>query len=131
MATTTFPDGIDTSQDYLYWTNTITVNYLSKAAEAPPADYAGIEVDHVMWFSINKAFLPADSLLLKFDRTFRLLAKAVMQGVTPKGKDIIIDDQGIRWMIGIEKDAVEILSFGNEFRVHTIKSMKPNSVPVT
>lgn len=128
MATTQFPDGIDTSQDCTYWTNTITVQYLSKTQEAPPP--SGMTVTNVMWFEIRKGYLPAESILLKYERTFRL-GRIMMQGVVPKPKDIIVDDQGIRWVIGAEPGAVEILSYGNEYRVHTNKSMKQNSAPAT
>jgi hypothetical protein len=125
-----WPDAIDTSDDYLVWTNTITVTYLSKAAELPPSGFFGIQVPHVLWNAIKKGYLPAESILLKFERTFRL-AKAVMQGIVPKPKDIIVDDQGVRWMIGIEAGSVEILSFGNEYRVHCIKDMTQNKVVAT
>ena len=126
-----WPDSIDTSQDYLVWTNTISVIYLSKVAEAPPQD--GPTITNVLRRAIRKGGLPGDAILLKFDRTFRM-AKAVMFGIVPKAKDIIIDDQGVRWMVGDtlgSPGAVEILSFGNEYRVHCTKSMKQNSTVST
>lgn len=129
MPSGNYPDFYDTTNDYRTWTNTITVTYLSKSQEQPPP--SGVTVTNVLWTEIRKGNLPSDSFLLAFDRTFRL-AMAKMQGIVPKEKDIIVDDQGIRWVIGpFNKGSVEILSFGNEYRVHCTKSMKQNSSPAT
>ena len=124
MPTGVYPEFYDTSEDYLVWTNYITVTYLSKTMEKPPA--SGPQVEHVLWTAIKKENLPADSPLLKFDRTFRL-ARIPLGGIVPKSKDIIIDDQGVRWTIGDGSAAVEILSFGNEYHAHCIKDNTQNS----
>ncbi len=109
----------DTSQMYLSWPNTITVTYLSKSAEAPPG--TGPQITNVLWTAIKKLALPPDSPLAKMDRRFRM-ANAVMHGIVPKKDDILIDDQGNRWRVM----EAEILSFGNEYRVYTVKSTKQN-----
>jgi hypothetical protein len=117
MVTGQYPDFYDTSQDFRVWTNTVTVTYLSKTAEAPPA--GGTLISNVLWNQIRKDKLAPDSPLIEFDRTFRF-AKALMQGIVPKMNDIIIDDNNLRWKV----ELVEVLSFGNEYRVHTTYSGK-------
>lgn len=119
-----WPDEIDTSEDYLVWTNTVTVNYLSKTAEAVPP--TGPQVSHVLWTAIRKDRLRADSLLAKFDRTFRF-AKVPLNGIIPKNDDVIVDNNGVRWIVGM----VEIVSFGNEFRCHTTKGKIQNTPVVS
>jgi len=114
-----WPDDIDTSQDFKIWTNTIAVEYLSKTTEALPL--TGPTITNVLVNKIRKDRLVAGSILQTMDRTFRI-AKAMAQGIVPKIDDIIIDNFGVRWWVKL----VEILSFGNEYRVHTIKSPKQN-----
>jgi hypothetical protein len=120
MVTSGWPESIDTSEDYLLWTNTIEVGYLSKTAEKP--DAAVVPITHVLRRAIRKDRLLKDSLLAHFDVTIRM-AKAVMQGIIPKADDLVIDPDGTRWVVKL----VEVVSYGNEYRVHTIKSMKQNT----
>lgn len=123
-----WPESIDTSQDYLIDTNYITIIYLAKTGEQIPGLEKGIPISHVLAFPIDKGHLPSDSILLLMDRTFRF-AKATMQGIVPEEFDIIIDDQGIRWVVGPAEGCIEVLSFGNEYRIHTKKTGK-QGVPV-
>jgi hypothetical protein len=121
-----WPDSVETADDYLIWVNTITVAYISKTSEVvPPLTDSTPRIDHVLWNQIRKDKLSADSPLLKMDRTFRF-GRIPLAGIIPKNDDIIVDDYGIRWRVML----VENLSFGNEFRVHTVKSTKQPNVAV-
>jgi hypothetical protein len=113
----TYPDFYDTSQDFVVWTNTVQVKYYSKSEEKPPS--LGQTINNVLWNQIRKDKLAPDSPLMEYDRTFRF-AKAMLQGIIPKQNDIITDDEGLRWKV----ELVEVLSFGNEYRVHTTKGLK-------
>lgn len=112
-----FPDDIDTSQDYLVWHNTITIGYHSKDSEQPTDSFATIE--KVRRFPIRKDNLSPDSPLIKMDRTYRM-ARLEMKGIVPKKDDIIVDEQGIRWVVGL----VENVVYNNEYRCHMIRSTK-------
>jgi len=111
---------VDHSMQHLTWANPITIRYLSKTAEAPPLlGPATPEITHVLWRTIRKDRIASDSVLQKYDRTFRI-PKATARGIVPKENDIIVDDLGIRWKV----ELVEIVSYGWEYRCHTTKSMK-------
>lgn len=113
---------IDTTKDHRLLAETPeSILYCSKTVEAPVADVStwptlvGVEV-----WPIDKRRLQGDSLLATMDLTVRM-SKEQAQGIVPKLDDIwkrVLDSTF--WVVKI----VDVLSFGNEYRLHCKKSTK-------
>lgn len=111
---------INTANDWKLAEDPESVLYCSKAGEAPSDVPTWPRIDWVEIFPINKTRLTSDSLLANMDMTARF-AKAKMGGIVPKIDDIFkrLRD-GTYWVVKL----VDVLSFGNEYRLHAIKSTK-------
>lgn len=126
MPTGVYPEFFSTANDYKTWTNTIAGTFFSRQNQA--SVFTSVVVPVVLWTAIRKGNLPADAFLLAFDRTFRLPG-VLMNGIVPKAADLFRDDQGVLWMVGKQQGSVEIINYGNDFRIHCIKDMR-QQVPV-
>lgn len=113
-----WPDTIDMGSDYLVWNNTETVRYFSKQEEDPNA--TGFEtVTNTLWHSIRKDRLPADSILIKMDLTVNLPV-ATLGDIVPKMDDIMVREDGTRWIVKL----VEFVAEESSYRVRVIRSLK-------
>ncbi len=106
----------DFTQDSQVWDRTETVTYYSKTEEKPPP--VGAPIERVLFHMIRKETLPADSPLLKMERTAHLPGIS-MGGIVPKDNDLIQRADGTFWVIKVvEKPG------GVDYRVWLIKSAK-------
>lgn len=111
---------VNTANDWRLAEDPETIKYGSKTAEAPPAENTWATVEYAEVFPIRKDKLTSDALLATMDLTVRLY-KAKLGAIVPKEYDIWkrVRD-GTYWVVKL----VEVLSFGNEYRCHCIKSTK-------
>ena len=113
---------INTANDWKLAEDPETVLYCSKTTNAPQDESLWPEVTYFEVFPINKTRLTADALLANMDITARCY-KAFLGPleIVPK-----IDDIWKRLRDGtyLTVKMVDVLSFGNEYRLHCIKSNK-------
>lgn len=94
-----------------------TILYASKTGEKPP-DEPWVSIENAEVFSIDKRRLTTDALLANADVTARV-AKRDLGGIVPKSDDLWKRPRdGTYWRVVF----VEVLSFGNEFRLHSKKN---------
>ena len=112
---------IDTSRDHDSLAEAPeTILYNSKTVEKPDPEGQWVRVPNCEVFPIDKRRLQADSLLSKFDMTCRG-AKTDFGGIVPKIEDIWQRAKdGTYWVVKM----VDVVSFGNEYRLHNVKSTK-------
>lgn len=94
--------------------------YASKTVEQPPSEGQWKLIHNAEVFPTDKRRMTTDSLLAKSEMSCRL-AKSDLGGIEPKIDDLWkrVKD-GTYWKVMM----VDILSFGNEFRLHNIRDRK-------
>lgn len=111
---------VNTANDWQLAEDPETILYGSKAAEKPPDESLWVSVTYAEVFPIKKDRLTTDSLLANMDLTVRLY-KAKLGVIVPKIDDIWKRSRdNTYWVVKI----VDVLSFGNEYRLHCVKSTK-------
>ena len=94
-----------------------TILYGSKTKERPPDISQWVPILNCEVFPIDKRRMLADSLLAKSDMTARV-AKNDLGGIVPKIDDLWQRTKdGSKWRVVM----VDVLSFGNEYRLHSIQ----------
>lgn len=109
-----YPEEIDTSLDYLSWTNTETVTFFVRTNGVLAT--VGVPVLNTKRFAIKKDFLPADSALLKMDIRWRM-AQIPLGSIVPKIDDVFQDGFGVRWVIKV----ADYLSHLNNYRLACLR----------
>ena len=112
---------VDTSKDHEVLAEAPeSILYGSKSDEKPPEVADWVQLDFIEVFPIDKTRMTTDSLLAEMDSTVRM-SKDKAKGIIPKNDDLWkrIKD-GTFWRVM----KVDVVSFGNEYRLHCKRSTK-------
>lgn len=112
---------INTSKDHDFLAEAPeSILYCSKTTEAPSAEITWVTIANVEVWPIDKRRMTSDALLATADLTVRM-SKQSAGAIVPKIDDIWKRiSNSTYWRVMI----VDVLSFGNEYRLHCKKSTR-------